>query len=319
MNILPKKRWHVRTRENIARVRKDEQEAASEAEERKQRVLRAEKEARTTLLRERAQKKYGITECVRTVTIQETGEGSTSNDQKHVNFFEDLEEGKIVTTKTNVETEREEKEIREKYEKQIGYLTYLGQDTVETTGNIPWYEKVPDHAESNFTMKDEKNMKSKLLHDPLAIFRKYLPSNAKRDVPSEGCKRKSSVIDYDPIFERKDKKKKKKRKKKVKKHKKRKYNSNDDPTSESEQSTSDSDEETKVREKRKSLELLRAERLHREKQERERSEALLNKINGVTPQNSKTEPITPVVQQKYNSQYNPELAKQNYSKNSWSK
>jgi hypothetical protein len=62
--------------------------------------------------------------------------------EQHINLFEDLEQGKIVSNATNAEYEKEKKEEREKYEKQIGYLTYLGQDTVEATGCVSWYNKV---------------------------------------------------------------------------------------------------------------------------------------------------------------------------------
>ena len=59
----------------------------------------------------------------------------------HVNFFAHLEEGE-TTANTNKEHEEEKKKEQEDYEKKIGLLTYLGQDTQELTGEKSWWQSV---------------------------------------------------------------------------------------------------------------------------------------------------------------------------------
>lgn len=116
--------------------------------------------------------------------------------------------------------------------------------------------------------------------------------------------------------QRKIKKEKKSKRSKHKKHKSRQKRSSkksrSSPQSESDSSFSDessSSDDNEEIEKRAKLEALRAERLHREKLERERTNLLLNK-------SIKPEPKVELDdrKRKYNSQFNPHLARQNVEK-----
>ncbi|XP_011862658.1 PREDICTED: leukocyte receptor cluster member 1 homolog [Vollenhovia emeryi] len=293
MNILPKKRWHVRTKENIARVRRDEAKAAEEERIRKARVQKAETEARVDLLRQRTRAKYDGRE-----TETETETESTSKRLQHVNFFAELEDGKIDYNRPNAEHEREKKEEKEKYEKQIGYLTYLGQDTNEATGKKNWYEELPKRLTD--TERDvELEIKKKALTDPMVDINKYLKimrSKSAEDhlkVKTEATKRKRHDSDSSHSNHESGTHKKCK----DKKHKKRKHSHS---------------EKREVRDQTGTdTERLRAERLLREQSEKLRTEALLAKVRGEPVPVVAPETPKPAIKQKYNSQFFPEIARQN--------
>nr|XP_057940232.1 leukocyte receptor cluster member 1 [Doryrhamphus excisus] len=148
MNILPKKSWHVRNKDNVARVRRDEAQAAEEEREAKRRVDRAEQEARTEFLRRKARAAIQSEGGSRDDKVEEP-----SGPLEHLNLFP-LEDS---TEKGNQEYLKEKKEEQEKQERAIGLLVSLGpQPGTEVT---PWYMKTGLEKEEEKKAKEKEKTK----------------------------------------------------------------------------------------------------------------------------------------------------------------
>ncbi|CAK6966113.1 leukocyte receptor cluster member 1 [Scomber scombrus] len=198
MNILPKKSWHVRNKDNVARVRRDEAQAAEEEREAKRRVERAEQEARTQYLRRKSRAALESAGGSRDDEEDEQSRGSGA--LEHLNLFplEDSSE-----KKGNEEYLKEKKEEKEKQERAIGLLVSLGpQPGSEVT---PWYMKTSEEKEEKRetekrkgVSEEEKEKKDRRLKDsldPLKDMKKGLGvkqhKSKKKDKRDRGEKRSS--------------------------------------------------------------------------------------------------------------------------------
>lgn len=277
----------------------------------------------------------------------ETNDNNASNEEpsgapsQHIRLFDDYED-KMEKVKPMDEEKRLE---QEKYEKQIGYLTYLGQDTNEALGKRNWYDvaRKTDDAVDETGQQIEIGLKSKNLYDPMRIFveRNSFSKNLKSTATTTGKTNDEPKLSYQPILhsrkrsltpddrhsdrkrrkhnssstspkksksKSKDKKHKSKKSKKHKKNKRR--HGSDDDGSDSERKKCKSD----------MMKRLRQQRLQREKEEQLRTDGYLReKFPSLLPPEEKKadkeELVSrgPVMKRKYNSQFNPFLAKQNYA------
>ncbi|KAF7238720.1 Leukocyte receptor cluster member 1 [Varanus komodoensis] len=159
MNILPKKSWHVRNKDNVARVRRDEAEAEAQRQKREARVLLAEQEARTEFLRKKARLSApGAADSNLDLLSLSSEEAS-----HHLNLFQESQRS------GNKEYAEEKRQEKERQEKALGILTYLGQSAAEAQTSLPWYQELPGRSKA--MAKDEK-LKGKL--DPLVEMERHL-------------------------------------------------------------------------------------------------------------------------------------------------
>lgn len=316
MNILPHKSWHVRTKKNIARVRRDEEKAAKEEEERLRRINLAEHEARIQVLKA----KRGLTDDNTKKTRKEAD--SSKDPPEKFSLFDNYQD----TGGRDAEQEAEKKSEQEKWEVKTGIFSYI-DGRYKHENEDQWYLKAPGDRskekkeEAKDKVLDLKEDKVKQRLDPLLEIKRNLAQMEKNSsevtssattLPNQTTIRtvdikpviKTEPIDYQSRShhseEKKHKKKKKekssKHKKSHRKSKKRKHHSSD----------SDSESDDKKAEKEALAQKLRLERLERERKERLRTQLLLQ-----GPSQPKTDAATLANQQRYNSQFNPHIARQN--------
>eukprot|EP00794_Sanderia_malayensis_P018678 gene18677-20563_t len=190
MNILPKKRWHVRNKDNVARVRRDEQRAKEGAAELEKRNQLAEKEAAINSLRSKLPKGKLEEDSPKS----ESKSISISNSSGHINFFQDLEDQtEVATRKSNPEYEAERKAEQETYEKKLGILTYLGQSVSKKEGEGPaWYLQSTRKRPHQLGADNKTEDRRKDLSDPLQDVRKYLKKMKKKEEKDSHRKSKKS-------------------------------------------------------------------------------------------------------------------------------
>ena len=344
MNILPKKNWHVRTKANIERVRRDEAKAAEEAKEVDRRIRLAEQEARTSLLRDRAKarmiqssgrEELSLTEGNTELDDRDQGDNQVAVSephQGHVNLFAALESGQETADgKGNKEAEAEKKKEQEEYEKKVGYLTYLGQDTEELTGEQVWWKKLPTNRKEVQEAEENKvavGVKQKDFLDPLGDLKKYLKCDGVRLTLQKYEKKKveteNKAINFESTKKHKRKRKRSSssdsrsrsrsrssdRKKRKKKHKSdsKKKRKKEKKKHRRQSTSSESSEDEQRKSAKMNLEKMRQQRLDRERAEREKANRL---IFGEPEKNQSKEEQMKSKAPKYSSQFNPEIARQN--------
>lgn len=307
MNILPKKKWHVRTKENIERVRRDEAEATKREKERCRRVALAEQEHRTAILRSQANEHNPLPSADPAIHTPASG--------GHVNLFQDLEDGAPVLA-DNQERVQEQREEQRRLEKRLGVSNCLSDVSV----GQPWYTQLSDRERCKQHQPEpdvDVEVRRSARDDPLSLFSEYTDSGKSSqsrvptltsapiaalshshfvplDVGKSNSKRKRT---------KPDRKRKNKRKGKSKSSRRRRHR-----TSSSSSSSSSSSDNAEERERRRiAVERMRKERLAREKEEHARAERLLNRSTDVVAESR--EDATP--RQQYSSQFNPHLCRQN--------
>ncbi|EFI28539.1 hypothetical protein CC1G_13561 [Coprinopsis cinerea okayama7 len=187
LNIAHHKSYHPYRRDNIDRVRRDEEEARLKEAKEEGRMLLADAEARIQLLRERAdiatdkkRKKRDDEELeaqLRTGTSASSSVAQLPTTNGHINFFEDLEQASMAAM------------IKASTKKPATAETEKGVPLAPSEKDLkPWYSGRKKDGEDDELPEDKRKREEyrKSAHDPLTSITKQLAS---RSAPPSSSRR----------------------------------------------------------------------------------------------------------------------------------
>lgn len=174
LNIAHHKSYHPYRRDNIERVRKDEEEAAQKEAEADGRVVLADAEARLDLLRERAGLGKGKgkkkEDDMKAIEDSKASMVADNSNKGHINLFEDLEQQETISairaTKKTTQLETEK-----------------GVPLAPSAKDLkPWYSERNNEKEYQEDEKSERlrlrDLASKTMNDPLTAITHQLASRS---------------------------------------------------------------------------------------------------------------------------------------------
>ncbi|OAX38482.1 hypothetical protein K503DRAFT_691461 [Rhizopogon vinicolor AM-OR11-026] len=174
LNIAHHKSYHPYRRDNIERVRRDEEEAAHKEAEAEGRIVLADAEARLDVLRERAGLGKGKgkkkEDDMKPIEDAKIAIAASSSNKGHINLFEDLEQQEMITS------------IRAT-KKTMPSETERGVPLAPSAKDLrPWYserDKEKEHPEDEKHERLRKrDMASKTMNDPLTAITHQLASRS---------------------------------------------------------------------------------------------------------------------------------------------
>ncbi|KAF7979704.1 hypothetical protein HWV62_41042 [Athelia sp. TMB] len=166
LNIAHHKSYHPYRRDNIEKVKRDEEEAALKEAREEGRVLLADSEARIDLLRSRnglgasGKKKGKDKEVIEDILSTSAGPTSLLGQRGHINLFEDLEQGQSSFSRS-LHNKKKEPEETEK-----------GVPLAPSAKDLkPWYVAGPSSPEREPKERDDEPWEEKRKRDRDAAFK----------------------------------------------------------------------------------------------------------------------------------------------------
>ncbi|TFY78325.1 hypothetical protein EWM64_g5687 [Hericium alpestre] len=205
LNIAHHKSYHPYRQDNIARVKRDEEEARMKEAQEEDRALLADSEARIVALRQRAgvEDQTGespeaagpsaSTSASASVLPLPSASSLTSGGNRHINLFEDIEQQSVALS---VRTSKKAAPVAE---------TEKGVPLAPTKKDLePWYSSRQGYADKDEDRRKEdqrrmRDLARKSVADPIAAIPAHIakPSNSSRDRRSSSSS-KQPLVSGDP-------------------------------------------------------------------------------------------------------------------------